>query len=257
MDLEKYTTEMSKSVWDKAFFMDKIEGAKCIIDFGCANGAMINFLAPLFPDIAFIGYDKNKDLIARAEHKNLNTNFFSEDEYGKMVEMIKSTFSSDEICINFSSVWHEILSAGVGSQVEAFCRELNPRYIVIRDMFFTYGMAVTNIRPSLLTSIMDKVDMKYLEEFEEKFGSTAHIKNFIHFLLKYQWKDNGWDDEMEENYFILRPTAIDFLTENYKEIFKARYVLPHLRRKWEKLGIDCNRFRTHIQVIFERKKNNV
>ena len=52
-----YTFEMSKSVWDKAFFMDKIPGVKCVIDFGCADGAMIRYLAPLFPDIYFIGYD--------------------------------------------------------------------------------------------------------------------------------------------------------------------------------------------------------
>ena len=26
MDLDIYTTEMSKSIWDKAFFMDKIIG---------------------------------------------------------------------------------------------------------------------------------------------------------------------------------------------------------------------------------------
>ena len=66
MNLDIYTTEMSKSVWDKAFFMDKIPGAKCIIDFGCADGAMVRFLAPLFPDIMFVGYDINEELIGRA-----------------------------------------------------------------------------------------------------------------------------------------------------------------------------------------------
>ena len=53
MNLDIYTTEMSKSVWDKAFFMDKIPGAKCVIDFGCADGAMMRFRAPLFPNITF------------------------------------------------------------------------------------------------------------------------------------------------------------------------------------------------------------
>ena len=66
MDLDKYTSEMAKSVWDKAFFMDKIPGAKCVIDFGCADGAMIHFLAPLFPDITFVGYDISAELIDKA-----------------------------------------------------------------------------------------------------------------------------------------------------------------------------------------------
>ena len=69
MNLDIYTTEMSKSVWDKAFFMDKIPGVKCVIDFGCADGAMIRYLAPLFPDIYFIGYDINNELIVdRTQH---------------------------------------------------------------------------------------------------------------------------------------------------------------------------------------------
>jgi hypothetical protein len=38
--LTPYTDSMSKSIWDKAFFMDKIEGATAVIDFGCADGAI-------------------------------------------------------------------------------------------------------------------------------------------------------------------------------------------------------------------------
>ena len=68
MNLNTYTTEMSKSIWDKAFFMDKIPGVKCVIDFGCADGAMVHFLAPLFPDIMFVGYDISSELIDRARH---------------------------------------------------------------------------------------------------------------------------------------------------------------------------------------------
>ena len=68
MNLDTYTSEMAKSVWDKSFFMDKIPGAKCIIDFGCADGTMIHFLAPLFPDIMFVGYDISAELIDRARH---------------------------------------------------------------------------------------------------------------------------------------------------------------------------------------------
>ena len=68
MNLDTYTSEMAKSVWDKSFFMDKIPGVKCVIDFGCADGAMIHFLAPLFPDIMFVGYDISSELIERARH---------------------------------------------------------------------------------------------------------------------------------------------------------------------------------------------
>ena len=91
MNLDIYTTEMSKSVWDKSFFMDKIPGVKCIIDFGCADGAMIRFLAPLFPDITFIGYDISEDLINCARANALsyaNITFFK--DYRHMISFVNS-----------------------------------------------------------------------------------------------------------------------------------------------------------------------
>ena len=49
MNLDIYTEEMSKSIWDKAFFIDKIPGAKCVIDFGCADGAVTNIIKLFYP----------------------------------------------------------------------------------------------------------------------------------------------------------------------------------------------------------------
>lgn len=253
MDFNKYTAEMSKSVWDKAFFIDKIEGAKCVIDFGCADGALIRFLANLFPEMTFVGYDMNKELIARATDlcSNKNCLFFNTDENEEMLSWIRDNFSSNEICINFSSVWHELLSSTESESAVNFCRILKPRYITIRDMFFTYDTTLPKVKDSVWDLVISNVETSYRDEFEEKFGSTMEIKNFIHFLLKYQWKDNGWDEEMKENYFALKPSSIPFLAANYREIFKNRYVLPHLRHKFESMGINCDIFRTHIQVVFE------
>ena len=46
---------MRRSMWDKAFFMDKVSGAELIIDYGCADGSLIQFLHELFPAMRFIG----------------------------------------------------------------------------------------------------------------------------------------------------------------------------------------------------------
>lgn len=49
-DLTAYNLSMKKSLIDKMFFMDKIDdNVKVIMDYGCADGALIRFLAPLFP----------------------------------------------------------------------------------------------------------------------------------------------------------------------------------------------------------------
>ena len=109
MNLDTYTTEMSKSVWDKAFFMDKIPGVKCVIDFGCADGAMNHFLAPLFPEIMFVGYDISSELIDRARHTApyyANAAFFDgSKKYGDqhVIDFVKPKYKPEEICINFSS----------------------------------------------------------------------------------------------------------------------------------------------------------
>ena len=56
VDLNRYNLSMSKSLIDKIFFMDKIDDTiKVIVDYGCADGTLIRFIAPLFPEITFIG----------------------------------------------------------------------------------------------------------------------------------------------------------------------------------------------------------
>ena len=108
MDLDIYTTEMSKSVWDKAFFMDKIPGVKCVIDFGCADGAMIRYLAPLFPDITFVGYDISRELIARARATGpyyANLIYFVGniwDGTHNVYDYVSTKFKPEEICLNLT-----------------------------------------------------------------------------------------------------------------------------------------------------------
>lgn len=40
-DINIYTSRMEKSCEDKLFFMNKISKVKNIVDFGCADGALI------------------------------------------------------------------------------------------------------------------------------------------------------------------------------------------------------------------------
>ena len=57
-DLTAYNLSMKKSLIDKMFFMDKIDdNIKLIMDYGCADGAIIRFLAPLFTESLFLGYE--------------------------------------------------------------------------------------------------------------------------------------------------------------------------------------------------------
>ena len=269
MNLDTYTTEMAKSVWDKSFFMDKIIGAKVVLDFGCADGAMIRFLAPLFPDITFIGYDINSELIHQAQFAiddfdfTPNMIFYNSEKFNTMITDIKKKFSSEEICINFSSVLHEIFSSHMEgrSTIKYLMEQLQPRYITIRDMYFGScgnGHGGYYLDKYEVDTILNNVNVNryYSKQFESTFGSLTDPRNLIHFLMKYQWKDNGWEDEMEEDYFGWNFSIIDKTLWNYDDytiIFEAEYMLPYLRQIWKNSGLDCEAYTTHGQFILERR----
>ena len=109
-DVGKYTTSMSKSMIDKMFFMDKIDSSiKVIFDYGCADGALINFLAPLFPDMVFIGYDASAEMIACATNNKTckNVSFIDNlDDFSAW--LTENNFTPNQCAINLSSLIHEV-----------------------------------------------------------------------------------------------------------------------------------------------------
>ena len=257
MNLDIYTTEMSKSIWDKAFFMDKIPGTKCVIDYGCADGAMIHYLAPLVPDIMFVGFDINEELIKRARATTpfyANNVFFG--DYNDVITFIGDKgYYPDELCINFSSVLHEVFSStpeGITS-IHDLVHVLDPKYITIRDMYFN-GEDKT-LEYFYITNVIDTMNIKekYIEDFENTFGSICTLKGLIHFLMKYQWKDNGWDQELEEDYFSWNINEFLKLTDYaYTKIFEAHYMLPYYDNKWKDLHLLPTQVNTHAQYVFRR-----
>lgn len=254
MNLDIYTTEMSKSVWDKAFFMDKIPGVKCIIDFGCADGAMIRYLSNLFPDTLFIGYDINLDLIVRARSTppfNANVIYFTQID--ALIEFVfHHKYKKEEICINFSSVLHEVYSSTGGIEaIQALIDELQPRYITIRDMYCDERLPFTIPTHE---EVWGPLPSGKTREFERAFGPTTDWRNMTHFLMKLQWIDNGWDEEMEENYYSWTiEKFLDDIGGRYIPGFECRYQLPYLSEKWKKeYGWYNPDIHTHAQFILRR-----
>lgn len=260
MNLDTYTSEMAKSVWDKSFFMDKIPGAKCVIDFGCADGTMIHFLAPLFPDIMFVGYDISAELIDRARRTApyyANVVYFDGSEkYNDqhVIDFVKPKFKPEEICINFSSVLHEVFSKTtegkwvIGHMVNA----LKPKFITIRDMYFEGENKILSYY--YIKEIMEAFDVKdgFIEAFEDDFSSICSTKYLHHFLMKYQWRENGWDEEMEEDYFSWNIKDFVNMIGSYSVIFENHYMLPYYREQWRKHDMYPVEANTHAQFILRR-----
>ena len=257
MNLDIYTTEMAKSVWDKAFFMDKIPSAKCVIDFGCADGAMIRYLSSLYPDITFIGYDISEELVERARKTppiNFNVAYYSGiwKNLDELMEMATIQFVPDEICINFSSVLHEVYSSTGGIEViRDVINTLKPRYITIRDMYCDESLPFTV--PSFDT-VWGPLPAGASIDFVNHFGPIKDWRDMTHFLMKLQWIDNGWEDELQEDYYSWTiDKFIDDICRNYIPSFDCRYQLPYLGEKWKKeYGWYNPDIHTHAQFILRR-----
>lgn len=261
MNLDIYTTEMSKSIWDKAFFMDKIPGVKCVIDFGCADASMICMLGKLFPSVDFYGYDINNDLLQRATENlsqapaNVKTVYNFEGLEG-LISRVKRTYKPQEICINFSSVLHEVFSSSPSGKqaIQRLISTLAPRYITVRDMYFS-EFRDNLINPYTREAMLKDVNASDYAKFVDKFGNIKTWKDMIHFLMKYQWRDNGYEEELEENYFSWTlKDLISLLTiddeDTYITIYENQYILPYYWEQWKKfIGPSMH---THAQFILRR-----
>ncbi|MBR2570953.1 MAG: class I SAM-dependent methyltransferase [Clostridia bacterium] len=257
LDFTHYTTEMRKSLIDKIFFMDKLdEDAAAILDYGCADGVLVDFLAAIFPETAFVGYDQSPAMIEAAKARSAapNAAFFSDFD-AAMADLASRGIAPDRVGVNLSSLIHEVYSYGTPESIEAFWRDINGRgfrYITIRDMCCDQSAH----RPALKEDVLKarrSCPAKQIEEFEACHGSLSDNYNLLHFLMKYRYLAN-WDRECAENYLPLTVEQfIGKLSGDYELIYFDHYVLPFLARVVRQdMDITIKDY-THVKLILRRK----
>jgi len=250
-DFTHYTTEMRKSLIDKIFFMDKMDNeVKSIVDYGCADGVLIDFLSNIFPEINFIGFDISDEMIRAAEKRcegKENTVFLTDFDF--------FTCDCSKSSVNLSSLIHEVYSYGTKESINSFWNVINNagfRYITVRDMCLDQSAH----RPALKEDIL-KVrrfcNAGQIEQFESYHGSLADNYNLIHFLMKYRYQSN-WERECKENYLPL--TMEQFIRQfanNYELTYFDHYTLPFLAQKVKQdMDITIKDY-THVKMILKRK----
>lgn len=254
-DVNHYNSAMARSLIDKIFFMDKVgDNITAIVDYGCADGTLINFLASLFPDIAFVGYDISKEMIEAAKAKNVshdNVIFFS--EMPKLIEWLSSSKEAAHTVLNLSSVIHEIYSYGTKEEIDDFWNLVNHNYF---DYITIREMALDNCahRPSWKEDVLkvrSQMGKELIQDFELYHGSITDNYNLIHFLMKYRYADN-WEREVKENYLPLTAEGIAAnMDMNYELIYYDHYVLPFLARVVKRdFDIDIKDY-THVKFIYK------
>lgn len=256
-DFSHYTTEMRKSLIDKIFFMDKLdEQVSAVLDYGCADGALVDFLASIFPEIRMVGYDMSEQMIAAAKERCAAPNAsFHADLQEALQALARHGVTPDHMCVNLSSLIHEVYSYGDTQSVDAFWRDINEtgfRYITIRDMCCDQSAHRPALKEDVL-KVRRACSARMIEQFEACHGSLSDNYNLIHFLLKYRYEAN-WSRECAENYLPLTmEQLISRLSSGYELIYFDHYVLPFLARVVKQDTDVTIKDYTHIKLILRRK----
>lgn len=248
-----YNNEMKKGLEDKLFFMERkeiLKDVKSIMDYGCADGALIEEMSSLYPWLKFIGFDLDSEMIKRAKSKNIsNAEFF--DKF----EAANQNKSNAILC---SSLIHEVYSYGTKKTIEEFWFNLNHgehEYIIIRDMCMSKNdLAYKMLDIDMLNKVYKYGDKKQILDFKESWGEFKTTVDIIHFLYKYRYIDN-WKREVGENYFPICIEDYENLIDmdKFEKIHFEHYLLPYQKEVIEKDFKINLTSKTHIKMIFKRK----
>lgn len=257
-DLKRYNVEMSKSLSDKLFWIDFVK-PDVVIDFGCANGAVTNTIADILVDSVVIGYDYENTMVKSAHTESTGSPVIYTTSFDYIKKFVDNLDSNKSIAIIFTSVLHEVYSENVESDVWKSVLDINPDFIIIRDMMYRESHPLKWDYQNG-TYLHKFADQKQLVEWESEWGSVYDPKSYTHFLLTYPYVVN-WNREIKENYFSFDLNSVSDVLTDYKQIYKNHYILPFMK---EKVFNDFGEYllaesiaTTHVKAIFQNKKSKM
>ena len=254
-DIEVYNQRMNAALFDKMFFIGKVK-FDCLVDFGCADGVLLEKLNRVSPDVDLFGFDINKDEVGLAKAKLKNKAFIS-DSWKEILEKIKN-YNSPTLCL--SSVIHEVYSYTENPNlVEEFWKKCvfggNFKYIVLRDMITSDDIDDVSDYKSDVLKVNSKVNSKYVKSFESIWGKLEDsYRQFTHFLLKYKYIGN-WNRAVHENYLPLTISELKKqIPPGYEVVYENSFILPYTQEQVNRdFGIKLKK-PTHTKMIIKKYK---
>lgn len=254
-NVNKYLDLMTKGFDDKIFFVDKID-FDLLVDFGCADGQMLNYLTQVKPDLTLLGYDLDFNMIKISKSKYPDI-FFSDNWNEIMKELNRDKNKGKTKALLLSSIIHEVYSYEGTENKNIFWNNVFNNsfdYVIIRDMMTQDSYNQPNIE--FAEKAREKSNPKYLNDFEKIWGSiNDSYKTLLHWLLKYTYIDN-WDREVKENYL---PYTLEHLKRRripaeWKIIYENYYLLDYIKQQIKKdFNITLTQ-PTHLKMIIKNIK---
>lgn len=245
-DLEVYIQRMQRSFLDKLFFADKIfEPIHTILDFGCANGVLIQAMRGLFPEYSYVGYDISPEMIQKARELLPDGQFCQEWEQIRV--------DPDATLLNISSTVHEVYSYGDEASVKLFWDRVfgsGFKYIAIRDMMISEDI-LPHSDPDDVRKARQLFPEK-LAEYERIWGSIEERRNLIHYLLKYSYTEN-WEREVREDYLPLSVEGLmKLIPDSYEIVYSEHYVLPYIHHQVRRDSGISLKDATHLKLLLKK-----
>lgn len=253
-NLTTYNGEMQKALIDKIFFLDKVDNTNVFVDYGCANGALIQLSSKILPEATFIGYDLAPEMIAEAQKVDNKSCTFT-DSLNFLRDTIKGKRrAGNKICLSIISLIHEVYHYGPAKVKDfwefVFSEDLFD-YIAIRDMCVSSSTS----RPADSLSVA-KIRMRYdkdmIAQWESNWGSLSENWSLVHFLLTYRYV-NSWERELRENYLPVNlENLMALIPAGWGPTYVEHYTLPFIRQQIiEDFSIDLQD-RTHLKLILKK-----
>jgi len=252
-DVDRYLTAMMKGIDDKIDLISQIS-PDCLIDFGCADAYVTNVIEKKYSKIQkIIGYDIDERMVVAARSKY--PSLFVTDKWN---EVVKETKNYKNVALTLISVLHEIYAYLSENDVQKLWKDqiFNSKWkwILIRDMspLESYKTMKPSKEDIEKLKYYSKDHQPYYNSFEEHWGKiTDNVQNMLHWLLKYDYKQN-WEREITENYLSLPLETIKSqIPAGWNIKYEDHYVLPFIKNKIKKEWDITLKYPTHIKLIIE------
>ena len=251
-DSRGYIERMKASMKEKLFFIDKIDlNNKIVVDFGCAEGALLQELDHIeLENTTFIGVENNVEFFSNITTCNKNYHlFYNLTEVEQKIREWRSLKNDDrEVVLICSSVLHE-LTNGYFKRVANFACGMAD-YVVIRDMYWDnrFSGDVEAVYSKVIKECGNDRAL-LLADLIEKRGSLSP-EVMAEFLLKYRYEAN-WETEVLENYFSVPWNHIELLWA-FQPIYDRKYINSFIKNDLhETFNIDLT-WPTHRTMILKR-----
>lgn len=238
--LQAYTDAMAKGMEDKLFFLPHLPAGAAILDFGCADGRMLEALAIRRPDLVMAGLDISQSALDSARARGVDVPLFASTDAAS--DWVHREARQRPVVLVANSVVHEVVHYGPATAWLDF-------WSFVQDTPF-WGMALRDFsmarsdaaKPAAAFARAVRAGLPAWQRasFESLWGPIVDQGRAVHAALKAPWTQS-WDREGPENYF---PIFREAMHERVHALFTPVVWNPHVHAYAD--GDTVRRFGRHL-----------